>query len=69
MKKTNVIKFASLALLLGSFVGLAGVYKNTQKVELLKDSTELTEEFKQILIELGMPEWFFEIRKFKSYNC
>lgn len=28
-----------------------------------------SEEFKQILIELGMPEWFFEIRKFKSYNC
>ena len=32
-------------------------------------SDEKIAEFKQILIELGMPEWFFEIRKFKSYNC
>ena len=28
-----------------------------------------SEEFKQVLIDLGMPEWFFNIRKFKSYNC
>lgn len=27
-----------------------------------------SEEFKQVLIDLGMPEWFFSIRKFKSYN-
>lgn len=32
------------------------------------DVTKYSEEFKQVLIELGVPKWFFKIRKFKSYN-
>lgn len=32
------------------------------------DVTKYSDEFKNVLVELGMPDWFFNIRKFKSYN-
>ena len=33
------------------------------------DHTKYSDEFKQVLVDLGMPDWFFTIRKFKSYNA
>lgn len=49
-------------------------YAYTNRAEFIAVAAEgnpklYSDEFKQVLIDLGMPEWFFGIRKFKSYNC
>ena len=49
-------------------------YAYTNRAEFLAVAAEgdpkaYSDEFKQVLIDLGMPDWFFGIRKFKSYNC
>ena len=42
---------------------------NKYVIKVSEKSITYSDEFKQVLIALGMPDWFFRIRKFKSYNC